>query len=380
MLAAALLIVKISQPHPRGLLALVFLFAFTRVAQATPWSFWADPVAVLSPDQVATFHQPPRPLDRVLRTTQVQFVRSLGRPNRGVIASVSDYLNANAAPRDIVITNYAWEALYFHTSLPQGAKISTSFPIYRVARARGLPEYVFGADKVRWIVWRRAWPAYFAEQDIPRLLRELRDAGVTTELIASFPETLFENRENVHFRRYPGGVYVFPWFDPLPDVQIYRVDWESDVEASRQRAEQLFSQDRFDEAAALYRMYLESRPTDWDAWTQLGIASAGAGDLEAAIAAFRHVVGARPQDGGARRNLATALYDSRKTDEALAEAQRAAALWPDDPDTHDLLGRALAVNGKLEDAAVEFERALRIDPAHAEARRHLASVIELQRR
>jgi hypothetical protein len=380
VLSAAVLIVKVSGRHRVLLVALCLVFAFTRLGQATPWGFWADPVAIRSPDRIASLHVPQKASDRLLRTTQVQFVKSLGRSNPGVIASVSDFLNAHAAPGDIVITNYEWEALYFHTRLPQGARVSPSFPIYRVARARGLPKYVFGADGVRWIVWRRAWPAYFAEQDIDRLLRRLRQAGVTTELVASFHETLFENRENIHFRRYAGGTYVFPWYGPLPDVQIYRVDWESDIEANHQRAEALLLENRFPEAVVLYEKYLESRPADLDAWTKLGIASVGTGDLEQATRAFRHVVDIAPDDGVARRNLANALFDSRNPAEALVHAERAATLRPDDPDIYDLLGRVLAVQGRLDDATAQFARALQINPAHADAREHLDRVNQLQGR
>ena len=44
-------------------------------------------------------------------------------------------------------------------------------------------------------------------------------------LVASVPETLWENRENVHFRRYPGNRYIYPWYPPVPDAEIYEVDW-----------------------------------------------------------------------------------------------------------------------------------------------------------
>ena len=191
--------------------------------------------------------------------------------NTATVANVSDFLRAHAGPRDVVITNYGWEALYFHTGLPQGAKLSPQFPIYEVAKARALPDYVFGASRVRWIVWRRALPAYFREQDCEALLADLTRAGVTTELVATIRETGYENRENVHFRRYADGTYVFPWHQSLADVLIYRVDWESDVESRHQRADALFGDSEYAAAIPEYEYYVARRPRDWTAWTRLSL-------------------------------------------------------------------------------------------------------------
>jgi 4-amino-4-deoxy-L-arabinose transferase-like glycosyltransferase/tetratricopeptide (TPR) repeat protein len=373
-MVAGLLIVKVSGSRRTVWLALMLVFALTRFANAAPWTFWAETTPVRDPDGFLTFHVPATLKDRMLRTTQVLYVKSLFRPNPGVITRVTEFLRANAGPRDVVITNYEWEALYFHTGLPQGAKIDRSFPIYSVARARQLPDYVFSAAGVRWIVWRRAWAVPFPAQDCGRILRQLERAGMTPELVRSIPETLYENRENVHFHRFAGNSYAFRSYQDLPAVEIYRVDWHS-----HQPADALFEQQKFGEAIVEYRAYLKHRPDDIAALTNLGIALVAIGRTEEAIPTFRHVIDVAPDNGDARRNLANALLERGEINEAALQAERAVALQSSDPGAHDVLGLTLTVRGKLTEAALEFERALQADPTDAETREHLRRVRRLMR-
>jgi hypothetical protein len=48
---------------------------------------------------------------------------------------------------------------------------------------------------------------------------------VAVRLVASLKETTWENRENVHFRRFAGDRYFYGWFENVPETLIYRVDW-----------------------------------------------------------------------------------------------------------------------------------------------------------
>jgi hypothetical protein len=146
------------------------------------------------------------------------------RENPGTTGRIVEFLKAHASPTDVVLTNYGWEPLYFHTRLPQGMTVLSTYPIYEAAKAHGLPDYVFRPEGARWIVWRAAWGPYRG-QDLDRVIAQLQEAQVPVGLVARIPETLWENRENVHFRRYPGNRYIFPWYGDLPDALIYRVDW-----------------------------------------------------------------------------------------------------------------------------------------------------------
>jgi hypothetical protein len=220
---AGLLIVKAS-PSKTAWIALLLVFGMTRAARVTPWVFWEDPTPLRDGGDVVTFHQPSDAIDRIFRTGQVAFVKSLVHANPGTLAHVIEFLETHAAPGDFVVANYGWDSIYFHTGLPQAMKIAASDDSYAPARALGLPEYVFSPGRVRWIVWRPAWGDSWG-QNAPKLIASLTADGVPVKLVASIPETLWENRENVHFRRFAGNRYVYPWFERVPDAQIYRVDW-----------------------------------------------------------------------------------------------------------------------------------------------------------
>ena len=227
-IVVAILIARASELRWRPWLALFLVFGFTKLGRVTPWTFWEDPAAKRPREAVVAFHNPERAVDRVLRTGQIAFLQSLTSSNTGTLGQVVEYLRQNATREDVVVTNYAWEPLYFHTGLKQGMTVLPSYPVYQAARERGLPDYVFGADGARWIVWRRAWGAYRGHQ-LDRVLGQLAERRIPVSLVARIPETLWENRENVHFRRYPGNRYLYPWFGDVPDTLIFRVDWPAGV-------------------------------------------------------------------------------------------------------------------------------------------------------
>jgi tetratricopeptide (TPR) repeat protein len=137
-------------------------------------------------------------------------------------------------------------------------------------------------------------------------------------------------------------------------------------------AEALLRQGSYDEAAERYREYLVLRPKDAVAAANLGVALVAAGQLDAAILAFQRAAELDPKEG--ERHLANALFDKGDMDQALIHARRAVAARADDPGAHDVLGRSLAVHGNYEEAIAQFEEALRLDPAHHDAREHLARV------
>ena len=379
VLVAALLIAKVSGGRRLAVIGLVVVLGFTRLGQLVPWVSWAEPVAQAR-EKTATFHVPPRLADRLLRTTQVQFARSLVHSNPGVMTHIAGFLRSHARPGDVVLTNAESQALYFHTGLPQAAKIAPSFPIYHEARARGLPEYVFGHEGLRWIVWRRAFPAYFPEQDVARLLRRFAAVGIRTELVATFPETIFENRENVFFRRYPGGVYVYPWHEDIPIVHVYRVHWPSGSDRLYVQGNTHFAAEEFGAAIAEYERFVAARPDHADAHARLGISYMLVGRTAEGVRALRRAVALAPADGFIALNLANALYEERQMAEAEHFARRATTLRPDDPLAYEVLGRAVTLQGRVAEGIGHFERALELDPKFEAARENLRQLRELSRR
>jgi hypothetical protein len=82
---------------------------------------------------------------------------------------------------------------------------------------------VFRPNDAKWIVWRRAWGAYRG-QTIDQVIARLSDEKLTATPMVTLPETLWENRENLHFRRFANGRYIYPWHDAIPETVIYRVE------------------------------------------------------------------------------------------------------------------------------------------------------------
>jgi hypothetical protein len=222
-----MLAAKVAAGRTRVLVALVLLLAATTLGRITPWTLLQDGPTPLRSTAVARLHLPTHPLAAVIRIAPLAFARELVLDNRGTLARISAYLNAHARPQDIVITNYEWEPLYFHTRLPQGYKILPRYAIRDVARQQGLPGYVFSVDGARWLVWRWPWEGY-QQYRFEEVTRALRERGATLVRVTTVPETAWENRSNLHFRRFPGGQYLFenPQIVALRDADIYRIDWQ----------------------------------------------------------------------------------------------------------------------------------------------------------
>jgi hypothetical protein len=172
----------------------------------------------------ASLHRPAGKLDEIFRTELAAYARELVEWRPGTDARIIAFLRANARPGDRVVTNYAWEPLYFHTRLPQAYKVLEGYPIRAAAQAQGLPDYVFGPEGARWLVWRMPWEGYQGYR-LADVSARLEAAGATLRQVASFPETTWENRENLHFRRFPGVGDLYPAsVSPSAPARIYRVD------------------------------------------------------------------------------------------------------------------------------------------------------------
>jgi hypothetical protein len=221
--AAAVLILRVGHGRTPILVPLLLVFVCTKFAQITPWTFWADK----KPDpenKILALHVPTKTLDAFLPREDVLFLRDLRQPNVGTLGQCIEFLRQHAARDDLIITNYESEPLYFHTKLPQGMKVSPQDAIHDVARRRGLPDYVFGLGQVRWVVWRFNWDDYLGIHwsDVSE---HLRSDGAEFADVAEIKETGWENRENLHFHRFAGDVYLFPQDTDLAAAHIFRIRW-----------------------------------------------------------------------------------------------------------------------------------------------------------
>jgi hypothetical protein len=224
-ISAAILIVKIRAGRTATILLVTTALVFTKFAQLTPWIFWGKSVTSFDGKEIIEAHLPNDLVERFLNTgQQLAFISDLFRNNPGTVASVSDFLRERAKPGDKLITNYEWESLYFHTGLPQALKILPDYPIYQAAKSKELPDYVFDVDQARWIVWRPVWDGY-EEYSARNVQQQITERGGRFEHVAQFPETLWENRENIHFHRFSGDRYLFHDAERFPPVEVLRVTW-----------------------------------------------------------------------------------------------------------------------------------------------------------
>jgi 4-amino-4-deoxy-L-arabinose transferase-like glycosyltransferase len=223
-MVAGIAIAKVSREKILIWLALMLIFAFTKLAQLTPWVSWNPSGLVRFGKYSAGTHVPVNVADRFIGSGLLMFVRDLWRANPGTVEKTCKFLQENAKPSDILIVNYGMEPTYFYTRLPQAMGILQSYPVYQRARELGLPDFVFGVDHARWIVWRSAWetgPGY-AINDV---LKDLVERGGQITTVLEIDETVWENREDIHFHRFSDGTYLFRRTQTFPKARLARVDW-----------------------------------------------------------------------------------------------------------------------------------------------------------
>jgi hypothetical protein len=223
-IGAGVVIAKASRGNSLICAALIFIFAFTKLALLTPWVA-ANPNGLFKFGNYSVgAHVPEKIAERFLGGGFLKYVRDLLRENPGTIATTCEFLRANAKPGDVLILNYGWEPTYFYTRLPQAMGILPPYPVYQRAHELGLPESVFGVDHPRWIVWRSAWetaPGYAMED----VAREIMRRGGQITVVLEVPETVFENSPDIHHHRFSDGRYLFPRTQTFPASKIARVDW-----------------------------------------------------------------------------------------------------------------------------------------------------------
>jgi 4-amino-4-deoxy-L-arabinose transferase-like glycosyltransferase len=117
-------------------------------------------------------------------------------------------------------------------------------------------------------------------------------------------------------------------------------------------------------AAADFGLYV-SRTNRWH--SDRGIALANGERWEDAAAEFRLAAESDPRDFMARYHLATALARLDRPEEAAVEYAESLRWQEDFDDAHVGFGKVLAVRGRVDEAMREFSRATAINPRHAEA-------------
>jgi hypothetical protein len=230
-IVAGFLISKVSRGSASILVLFLGVLTLTKFGEITPWTLWANKRpdwTDKSPDdfedKIVAVHVPTNAIDAFLPEEDLFYVRDLFHKNVGTLGRSVEVLRQHAGPDDVVITNYESESLYFYTALPQGMKIMRQDSIYDAARRYGLPEYVFGVDHARWVVWRFHWEGYLGIP-WPDVANHLVAEGGHISKVAEIKETRWENREHIHFHRFSDNVYLFSQETNFLPAKIFRVDW-----------------------------------------------------------------------------------------------------------------------------------------------------------
>lgn len=137
-------------------------------------------------------------------------------------------------------------------------------------------------------------------------------------------------------------------------------------------------QGRHEEAVALYRFYLESRPSDGQAHSNLGNALQALGRVEAAEAAYACALELDPALAAAHLNLGQLRLAQGRLAEAEECFRRAIDADPMIAAAHASLGALLYRQERAQEARAALEIALAIDPEDVSAHRELgASLLAL---
>jgi Tfp pilus assembly protein PilF/mono/diheme cytochrome c family protein len=137
----------------------------------------------------------------------------------------------------------------------------------------------------------------------------------------------------------------------------------------------LMEQRLTDEALKHFQAAVALEPDFAGAHYNLAFGLASQGRLAEAVRHYRDAVRYDPDFAEAHANLGQVLVSQGKLEEAIPHLREAVRLMPDSAETHDNLGTALWQQGKLEEAVGHFRRALEIDPNHAEARHNLDAAL-----
>ncbi len=231
--ATGVLVARASRGRAPIYAGLLALFAATQLpGPALPWLALGE-----TQRSGGVLWQAPRGLaDKLLNTTWSSFVAGLGVRDPGALQGIVERLERESAPDDVLLSNFGWDALYWYSDRPIGMRIAPGAPVRRAAERMGLPAYVFDYDRAEWLVWRGdneallGYPQTLYWMRLPEVRKALAARGARLEQVATFPETLWENRPELYWHRFPKAGHPFatralaagPLYSP---ARLFRIHW-----------------------------------------------------------------------------------------------------------------------------------------------------------
>ncbi|MBD2092135.1 tetratricopeptide repeat protein [Microcoleus sp. FACHB-1515] len=129
-----------------------------------------------------------------------------------------------------------------------------------------------------------------------------------------------------------------------------------------ERADELFAQQRYQDAVSYYGKVLDACPNDYTVWFKQGMALENLHRYEAAIAAYDRVIEIQPNDYLVWFKRARALENLRQHTEAVTAYDRVIEIQPDNYWAWHDRGRVLELLERYEDAAASYDRAVNLKP------------------
>lgn len=126
-------------------------------------------------------------------------------------------------------------------------------------------------------------------------------------------------------------------------------------------ADSAYRDRRYADAAALFKSYTETRPSNAWGFYMLGLSAWKSGDRETAQSAFEQALALDPAHVKSQLNLSRVLLESGQPDSALVHIDAALELDSISSEPVRLQGRAFEALGKTDDAILAYQRAIQLD-------------------
>ncbi|MCU0243690.1 MAG: tetratricopeptide repeat protein [Acidobacteria bacterium] len=140
------------------------------------------------------------------------------------------------------------------------------------------------------------------------------------------------------------------------------------------KGNKLFTEQKFEEAAAAYGEAIGLDPANWAYRLNLGLAFKKAGKAAEALAEFQKAVELNPESYSANKETGESLAKAGQYAEAKPFYEKAAGLSPDDPDAQYNFGVCLVNLGESEAALPKFQRAVELKPDYADAHYQMGTI------
>lgn len=144
----------------------------------------------------------------------------------------------------------------------------------------------------------------------------------------------------------------------------------------KERAKELLSKGRLEEARVLLSDLCRDDQRDVETWLLFSTANAHLGRFEDVITACRKALEIDPEYLPAQNSLASALAAAGRHAESATEFAVALRMAPDNPMVLNNYAHALALSGRVDEARATLENAVRIQPHYADAHYNLAALLE----